>query len=157
MYWSEPKSYNKPFELMHSWDLGFRGQWSGYRNSFCQSRLLTVTLWPCSLMFNVQVMILAGSSGFFNSAYMSVDRCCLYIIIHYGTSQRLGNKVSTYGGRTDPDFFKEIDTYAYNKNHTKSPYVCLGCIKIVHMGDGSLSSSLIENEWVGSLVLIISL
>ena len=25
MHWSEPKSYNKQFELLHSWDLGFRG------------------------------------------------------------------------------------------------------------------------------------
>ena len=86
MPWSEPKSYKKPFVLLHSWDLGFRDQWCGYRNSFCQGRLLTVTLQPCSLPFNVQVMILAGSSGFINLACASVDGCYLYIIIHYGMS-----------------------------------------------------------------------
>ena len=26
MHWSEPKSYNKPFELLHSWDFGFMSQ-----------------------------------------------------------------------------------------------------------------------------------
>ena len=26
MHWSEPKSYNKPFVQLHSWDFGFRGQ-----------------------------------------------------------------------------------------------------------------------------------
>ena len=26
IHWSEPKSYNKPFELLHSQDFGFKGQ-----------------------------------------------------------------------------------------------------------------------------------
>ena len=88
MHWSEPKSFNKPFELLHSQDFSFRGQWSGYRNSFCQSRLLTMTLQPFSLLFNVQVMILVWSFGLFSPVSMSVDGCYLYIIIHYGMSQR---------------------------------------------------------------------
>ena len=88
MHWSEPKSYNKSNELLHSQDFGFRGQRSSYRNSFCQSRLLTMTLQPFSFPFNVQIMILAGSYGFFNLASTSVDGCYLYIIIHYGMSQR---------------------------------------------------------------------
>ena len=25
MHWSDPKSYNKPFVLLHSWDFGFKG------------------------------------------------------------------------------------------------------------------------------------
>ena len=78
-HWSEPRSYNEPFELLHSWDLGFWGQWSGYKNSFCQSRLLIITLLPCSLPFNAQVMILVGSSGFFNNASTSADGCYLYM------------------------------------------------------------------------------
>ena len=56
----------------------------GIGSPFWQSRLLTMTLWPFSLLLNVQVVILVGSSGFFNFAFMSVDGCCLYIIIHFG-------------------------------------------------------------------------
>ena len=88
MHWSEPKSIINPFELLCSWDFGFWGQGSGYRNSFCQSRLLRVTLQPCILQFYVQVMILVGSSGLFNHVSASVDGCYLYIIIHYGMLQR---------------------------------------------------------------------
>ena len=73
--------------LSCSLDFGFMGQCSSYRNSFLQGRLLTVTPRPCSLLFNVKVMILVGSSGFFNHASTSVDWCYLYIIIHYGMSQ----------------------------------------------------------------------
>ena len=123
--WSEPKSYNRPFVLLHSWDFGFRGQWSSYKNSFCQSRLLTVTPWPCSLLFNAQVIILAGSSGFINLASTSVDGCYLYLIIHYGMSQRDWEIRSVArGGRPDPESSKAIDTYTYSKNPTNSPYVC---------------------------------
>ena len=108
MYWSEPNSYNKPFELLYSQDSGFRGQLSRYRNSFCQSRLLMMTLWPFILPFNVQVMIPVGLSWFLNLASTSVDGCYLYIIIHYGISKRdWGNKES---GRSDPES-KAIDTY----------------------------------------------
>ena len=82
IHWSESKSYNKPVVLLHSQDFRFSGQWSHYINSFYHSRLLTATLQPCSFPFNVQVMILVGSSGFFNLASMSVDGCYLYII-HY--------------------------------------------------------------------------
>ena len=108
MHWSEPKSYNNPFVLLHSQDFGFRGYWSGYRNPFSQSRLLTVTLQPCSLLFNVQVMILAGSSRFFNLASTSVDGCYLYIMIHYGMSQRdWGIRLVSRDGRPDPYLLKQ--------------------------------------------------
>ena len=125
MYWPEPKSCNKPFELLLSWDFGCRGQWSSYRNSFCQSRMLTVTLWTCSFLFNVQVMILVGSYGFFDHASTSVDGWYLYIIIHYGMLQRdCGIRLVPRGGRPNPESFKTIGIYTYSKNHTNSPYVC---------------------------------
>ena len=125
MHWSEPKSYNKQFVLLHSWDFGFRGQWSGYRNSFCQSKLPTITLWPGSILFNVQVMILVGYSGFINLASTSVDGCYLYIIIHYGMSQRdWGIRSVPRHGRPDAESLKVIDTNTYSKNHTNSPCVC---------------------------------
>ena len=73
--------------LLHSLDFGFRGQWSGYRDSFWKVRLLTMTIQPCILSFNVQDMTLVGPSGFFKHASASVDGCCLYIIIHYGMLQ----------------------------------------------------------------------
>ena len=117
-------TYNKPFELLHSWDFSFRHQWPSYRNS-CQIRLLTATLWPCGHPFNVQVMILAGSSGLFNCASTYIEGCYLYIIIHYGISQRgWGIKSVPRGGRPNPEWFKAIDTYTYSKNHTNSPCVC---------------------------------
>ena len=125
MHWSNPKSYNKRVCLWHSLDFGFRGQWSIYRNSFWQSRLLTMTIWPCSFSFNVQVMILMGSSEFFNCASASEDRCYFYIIIHYGMSGReWGIKSVLRGDRPDPESFKAIDTYTYSENHTSSPYLC---------------------------------
>ena len=86
MHWTEPKSCNKPFVLLHSQDFSFSSKWTGYRNTFWQCSLLTATLWPCRPLFNVQVMILAGSSGFFNHAFTSVDGCHLYIFIYYGMS-----------------------------------------------------------------------
>ena len=125
MHWSEPKSYNKPFVLLQYQNFDFRAQWSGYQNSFCQSRLLTATHQPCSLSLNVQVMILAGSSWFFNHASTSVDGCYLYIIIHYGMSQGDWRIRSvSRGGRPDGESFNAIDTYTYSKIHTNSPYVC---------------------------------
>ena len=119
-------SYNKPFVLLHSWNFGFRGQWSGYSNSFCQSRLLTVTLQACGLPFNAQVMIPVGSSGFFNHASMYVDGCYLCIIIHYDMSWRdWGIRLALRGGRPDPESFKATDTYTYSKYHINSPHECL--------------------------------
>ena len=124
-------------------------------------QVATVTLWPCSLLFNVQVMILVGSSGFFTCASTSVDGCYLYIIIHYGMSQRdWGIRLVPRGGRPGPESLKAIDTYTYHTihiTHINSPYVsarmCLDC----PYEDGSSSSPLIVNEWTGLLVLIISL
>ena len=158
MHWSEPKSYNKPFVLLHSREFGCRGQWSSYRNSFCQSRLLTMALWPCRLLLNVQVMILVESSGFLNLAFMSVDESYLYIIIHYGMwwwDCSIGSVPRD--GRPGPESFKAVDTYTYSKIIPIVPMYVPGCVKIVHMRDGSSSSSLIVNKWVGSLVLIIPL
>ena len=92
-----------------------------------------VTLWPCSLSINVKVIILTGSSGFFNCAFTSVDGCHLYIIIHYGMLQRdWGIRSAPRGGSPDPESFKAIDTYTHSKTCTNSPYVCLrmhkGCL-----------------------------
>ena len=81
MYWSDPRSYIELVCLSCSLDFGFRGKCSSYRNSLCQSRLLTVTLQPCSFLFKAWVMILLGSSGFFTHASPSVDG---HIIIHFG-------------------------------------------------------------------------
>ena len=64
----------------------FGGQWPGWRNSFWQSWLLQMTLWPHSLPFQAQVMILVGSYWFFNCASISVDGWYLYIIIHNNMS-----------------------------------------------------------------------
>ena len=84
-----------------------------------------MTLWPCSLSINEQVMILVGSSGFFNCAATSVDGCYLYIIIQYGMLQRgWGISLALRDERPYPDSFKGIDTYTYNENHTNSPYLC---------------------------------
>ena len=81
-------------------------------------------------------MILAGSSGFFNHSSASVDGCYLYIIIHYGMSQRdWGIRLMPRGGRPDPESFKAMDTNTYSKNHTNRPMYVPGCIKIVHMRD----------------------
>ena len=118
--------------LSHSLDFGFRGR-SGYRNSFCQSRLFTVTLQPCRLSLKCKVMFLAWSSVFFNHASTSVNGCYLYIIIiHYGMWKRdWGIRLVPRGGRPDSESFKAIDTYTYSKNHTNSPYILPGCVKIV--------------------------
>ena len=83
-----------------------------------------MTLWPFSPPFNAQVMILVGSSGFCNHALMSVDECYLYIIIHYGMSQRDWGVMSVPRViRPDPESFKAIDTYTYSENHTNGPFV----------------------------------
>ena len=83
--------------------LALGSQWSIYRNSFCQSRLLTttlwpfqppiqctghdsMTLWPFSLPFNAQVMIHARSYWFLNLASTSIYGCYFYLIIYYGMS-----------------------------------------------------------------------
>ena len=110
---------------MCSQDFGFRGQCSSYRNSFCQSRLLTVTLWLCSLPFNVQVIGCLGSSGLIKLSSMSVDGCYLYIIIHYDMLQNVCRiRSMPRGDRPDSESFQVVDTYTYSKNHTNSPYVC---------------------------------
>ena len=84
-----------------------------------------MNLWPCSLSFNAQVMILVGSSGFINHASASVDGRYLYVIIHYGILQRnRGIRSALRGGRPDPESFKAVDTYTYSENHTDSPYAC---------------------------------
>ena len=73
--------------LLYCLDFGFSGQWSGWRNCFWQSWLLTMALQPHSLPFHTQVMILVGSYRFFNCTSTSVDGCYLYNIIHNSTSQ----------------------------------------------------------------------
>ena len=73
----------------------------------------------------MQVMILMGSSRFYNLASVSADGGYLYIIIHYGMSQRdWGIRSVPRGGRPDPESFKAMDTYTYSKVHTNSPYIC---------------------------------
>ena len=125
MHWSKPKSYNKLFVLLSLLYFGFRAHWSCYRNSFCQSRFLTATLRPCSLLFNAYVMILVESSGFFNHASAYVDGCYLYIIIHYGMLQSdWGIRSVPRCWRPDPESLKAIDTYIYNKKHTNRLYLC---------------------------------
>ena len=63
--------------------------------------------------------------GFSKLAFMSVDGYYLYIIIHYGMSQRDWGLMSVPRVvRPDPESFKAIDTYTYSKNNTYSPYVC---------------------------------
>ena len=126
MHWSEPKSYRKPFDLLHSSDFRSRGHWSGYRNSLCQSRFLTETHQPFSLLLNVHFIFPVRSYWFFNLASVSIDGGCLYIIIYYGMPQReWGIRSVCRGGRPDPESFKATDTYTYSKNHTNSPCVCL--------------------------------
>ena len=126
MHRSEPKSYNKPFVLHCSWDFGFRGQWSRsrYRNSFWQSRLLTMTLQPCSLLFNAQVMILQGVMGF--QPCLCICRWVLPQHHHHPlwhVKKRPGKRVRAKGWQAWSRFFKTIDTYEYIKNSTNSPYV----------------------------------
>ena len=84
----KPKSYNKPFVLNVPWisTLGANDPVSG--TPFCQSRLLITTFQPCSLPFNVQVMILVESLWLFYLTSSSGDGCYLYIIIHCGMSWR---------------------------------------------------------------------
>ena len=73
----------------------------------------------------MQVMIPAEYYGFFNLASVSVDGCYLYIIIHYGMSQKdWGIRSVPIGGRPDPESFEAIDTYTSRENDTNSPYVC---------------------------------
>ena len=70
-----------------------------------------MTLWPFILSFNEQVMIPAGSHGLFSLASTSVDGCYLYIIIHYGMSQRdWGIRLAPMVGRPGPEF-KANDTF----------------------------------------------
>ena len=70
-----------------------------------------MTLWPFSLSLNAQVMIPTGSYGLFTLASVSVDGYYLYIIIHYGMSQRdWGIRSTPRAGRFDPKF-EAIDTY----------------------------------------------
>ena len=133
-----------------------RGQWSGYRNLFWQCRLLTVTVWPCSLSFKVQVMILVGSSVFFNHTSASLDGCCLYIIIHYGILWwDWWRGLVLRGGRPETESYKVIDTYSCSKIIPIVPTYVPGYNKIVHIRDGS--AFLNVNEWTGSLVLLIYL
>ena len=73
--------------LLHSQDCGFSGQWSGWRNYFWQSWLLTMTFQSQNNLFHMQVMIQMRSYKFFNCAFTSVDGCYLYIIIQNSMSQ----------------------------------------------------------------------
>ena len=69
--------------LSHSLDFGICIQWSGCRNCFWLCLLLLSTLCPCRFLFHTQVMIPARSYyRLSNLAITSVDRYCLYIIIH---------------------------------------------------------------------------
>ena len=50
------------------------------------------------------------------------------------------------GVRPDPESLKAIDTYTYRKIIPIVPMYFPGCVKIVHMRDGSSPLSLIVNE-----------
>ena len=117
--------------------------------------------WPSGLVASCSMCrswCLWGLQRFFNHASTSIDGCYLYIIIHYGISQRdCRIRMVLRGGRPDPESFNATETYIYSKKCTYSAYVCPRIIKIVHMKDESSSSSWIANEWIGSLVLIICL
>ena len=104
----------------------FYGQWSSWGNCFWVNGLLTMTLWPHSLPFHVQVMILMDSYGFFNQASTSVVGCYLYIIIHNSMSWwDWGIGLAPLCGRSAPKSLKAIDSYTYNKSHIDSLYVGL--------------------------------
>ena len=76
--------------LSHCLDFGICIQWSGCRNCFLLCLLLLLTLHPCRFPFNTQVMILTRSYYRLSSlAIVSVDGCCLYIIIHNSMSCRI--------------------------------------------------------------------
>ena len=106
-----------------------------------------MTIQPFKLLFNTQVMILVGSSGFFNLASASVDGCYLDIIIHYDILQRdWGIRSAPRDGRPDPESFKAIVTYTYRKIILIVPMHVPGCVRIVHMRGGSSSSSLMVND-----------
>ena len=68
--------------LLHSLDFGCI-QWSRCRNCFRQYLLLLSTLHPCRFPIHMQDMILMRSYY-----RLSVDGCCLYIIIHKSISHR---------------------------------------------------------------------
>ena len=58
-----------------------------------------------------QIMIPVGSDWLLSLACLPVDGWYLYIIIHYGMSQReWGIRLAPRAGRPDPEF-KAIDTY----------------------------------------------
>ena len=99
--------------LLQSLDFGASSQWSSCRNCFQQDWLLTMTLWPCSLLFVAQDIILVGSHRFLNHASTFADGCCLYII-HNGMSQwDSGVGSMPQCGRSEPESFKAIDAYIY--------------------------------------------
>ena len=113
--WSDLNSYNWPFILITYPDFGFGGQWSSCRKCFWQNQLLTVTLWPHSFSYPVQVMILMGSYWVFNLASTSVDGCCLYIIINNGMSWwSWGVRLAPWWGRSATKFLKVVDAHACN-------------------------------------------
>ena len=110
--------------LLHSLDFCFGGQWLGCRNCFWQDWLLTMTLQPCCLSFNVQDIMLMRSYRFLNHAATSADGCCLYIIIHNSMSWwDWGVGLVPQCGRSEPESFKSTDTYACSSYHTSSSYI----------------------------------
>ena len=94
MNWSEPKSY-KPFELLCSQDFGFRGQWSRYRNSFCQSRVA----YNDSLTIQPPIQCTDHDSCGVFWAYQPCFCACRWVLpLHHHplwhVTKRLGNKVN---------------------------------------------------------------
>ena len=70
-----------------------------------------MTLQSFSLPFHAQVMIPVGFYGLFSLVSTPVEGCYLYIIIHYGMSQRdWGIRTVPRAGMPDPEF-KTTDTY----------------------------------------------
>ena len=55
------------------------------------------------------------------------------------------------GGRPEPQSFRAIDTYTYRKIVSILPMYVPGCIKIVHIREGSSSSFLIVNDFYAAV------
>ena len=124
MHWSDPKSY-KPCVLI---------AFPAFLLQEPVIQLLKLLLTrqvpysdspACSLSFNAQIMVLAGSCGFFSHASASVG---WVLALHHPPlwhiMMRVGNTSVLRGGRPEPECFKAIVTYTYSENHTKRPYVC---------------------------------
>ena len=123
--WSDTESYNLPCVLFAFPWFGLDGKWFSWRSCFWQNWLLTVTIWPHNFQFYEHIMNLAESYCVFHLASTSVDRCCLYTIIHNGLSWwRWSLGSALWRCRSLPKkIVKAIDYHAFNKYWTKKSHV----------------------------------